>query len=263
MTALSGTKVLGELANELLDAYRTRQPVEPLTDRYPDLTVDDAYGIQLTQVGTWTAGGAEIKGHKVGLTSAPMQEMLGIDEPDFGHLRDDMFHEDGAEIGLNQFIQLRVEPETGFLLKKRLFGPGITLKQAAAAVEAIIPALELIDSRIVDWRIRLADTIADNASSGAVVLGSPIAPDTLELPSVACVLRRNGEVIEKGNGAAVLGNPLNALVWLANTLGLRGVALESGQVVLPGSCTRAIPAAAGDVVTASFDRTHTVMARFS
>jgi 2-keto-4-pentenoate hydratase len=262
VTATLGAATVGQLASELAAAYRTRQPVAPLTDRFPELTVDDAYEIQLAQVRQWTANGAEIKGHKVGLTSAAMQEMLGIDQPDYGHLRDDMFHADKAEIPLDQFIQLRAEPEIGFVLKDQLTGPGITSRQAQTAIEAIVPALELIDSRIADWRIRLGDTIADNASSGALVLGSSLAPTDIDLRAMACVLRQNGADVETGDGAAVLGNPLNAVVWLANTLGERGIALHAGHLVLPGACTRAIKVAQGDVITAAFDGTHTVTARF-
>jgi 2-keto-4-pentenoate hydratase len=250
------------IAGELLDAYRTRVPVEQLTARYPELTLEDAYAIQLAQVAYWTAEGAEIKGHKVGLTSAPMQEMLGIDQPDYGHLRDDMLHRDGDAIPAEQFIAPRAEPELGFVLKERLAGPGVTLQDAMQAVGSVAPALELIDSRIRDWKIGLLDTIADNASSGAVVLGAVAAADDLDLPGIRCSLSLNGEVVETGDGAAVLGNPLAAVAWLANTLAERGIALEAGHVVLPGACTRAVPFAAGDTVAASFDGLGTVTARF-
>jgi 2-keto-4-pentenoate hydratase len=250
------------LAEELLEAYHTRRPVEPLSGRFPAMTADDAYAVQLAQVRRWLTDGAVIKGHKVGLTSKAMQEMLGIDQPDYGHLRDDMLHESGGELCADELIQPRAEPEIGFLLAAELAGPGVTAEQAAGAVEAVVPALEIIDSRVLDWRIKLADTIADNASSGAVVLGAPVDAAGLDLPALGCGLAKNGEVLEYGDGAAVLGDPLAAVVWLANTLGERGTALEPGHVVLPGACTRAIPVTAGDAVEATFERIGSVSARF-
>jgi len=249
------------IAAELLEAYRTREPVEQLTARY-ELTLEDAYAIQLAQVRTWTGDGAQIVGHKVGLTSAAMQQMLGIDQPDYGHLRDDMQHGDGDEIPADAFIAPRAEPEIAFVLKERLAGPDVSLDDAERAVGAVAPALELIDSRIRDWKIGLLDTIADNASSGAFVLGAQRPLDGLDLPGLRCELSLNGEVAETGAGAAVLGNPLAAVVWLANTLGERGIALEAGHVVLPGACTKAIPFSAGDTVEASFAGLGAVGARF-
>jgi 2-keto-4-pentenoate hydratase len=252
----------GALAAELLEAYRTREAVEPLSGRFPDLGVDGAYAVQLAQVDTWLAGGATIVGHKVGLTSKAMQELLGIDQPDYGHLLDGMRYESGAEIPAGRFLQPRAEPEIAFHLRERLAGPGVTTEQAAEAVGAVAPALELIDSRIRDWKIGLVDTIADNASSAAFVLGECSDPDGLDLAAIGCTLGLNGEQAETGMGAAVLGNPLAAVAWLANTLGERGLALEAGHVVLPGACTRAIPFAAGDTVEAAFDGLGSVAARF-
>jgi 2-keto-4-pentenoate hydratase len=250
------------LAAELLEAYRTRVPVEPLSERHPEMTADDAYAVQLAQVRRWLEEGAVIEGHKVGLTSKAMQEMLGIDQPDYGHLRDDMRYGNGDEVPADELIAPRAEPEIGFVLKTQLRGPGVTAEQASAAVEAVVPALEIIDSRVVDWRIKLVDTIADNASSGAFVVGDPVDAAGLDLAGIAAELAKNGEVVERGDGAAVLGNPLNAVVWLANTLGERGIALEAGHVVLPGACTRAILVAAGDTVEATFERIGSVSARF-
>jgi 2-keto-4-pentenoate hydratase len=239
-------------AGALLDAYATRTPVRPLTELYPGLDVDDAYEIQLAQVTRWTADGARIKGHKVGLTSDAMRRQLGVDQPDFGHLTDTVFHADSEPIDTGAFLQPKIEPEIAFVLGRRLAGPGLNAAEAAAAVEFVLPALEIIDSRIAGWRITLADTIADNASSGGVVLGTrPTRLDGLDLAATGCLLHRNGELVDTGAGAAVLGSPLNALVWLANTLGRRGVALEPGHVVLSGSITAAVPVAAGDVFTAS------------
>ncbi len=254
------------LADELLGAHRDGQPIEPLVARYPELTLDDAYAIQLLQVATLTAAGGRVVGHKVGLTSQAMQELLGVHEPDYGHLLDEMVHTDpgtGAVLDPARFLQPRVEPEIGFVLGRRLVGPGVTVEQAAAAVAYAVPALEVVDSRIAQWRIGLLDTIADNASSGAVVLGPDRVPiDGLDLTAVACAMTRNGEPAGAGTGAAVMGGPLIVLAWLANTLGPRGVALEPGHVVIPGAVCAMVPVAAGDVVTATFAGLGSVTARF-
>ncbi|MEU0690545.1 2-keto-4-pentenoate hydratase [Streptomyces uncialis] len=258
------TRIRERTAAELLGAYATRIPVRPLSQALPALGPADAYEIQRLQVDRWLADGARVKGHKVGITSAAMRRQLKVDQPDYGHLMDTMFHRDSAPIDAGLFLQPRIEPEFAFVLKRPLEGPGVTAAEAAAAVEYVLPALEIIDSRIEDWRITLADTIADNASSGGVVLGaSPARLDAIDLASTPCLLYRNGGLTETGAGAAVLGNPLNALVWLANTLAPLGIGLEAGHVVLPGSLTAALPVAAGDIVTAAFPGLGTVTADFS
>jgi len=245
--------VVDKAAALLLDAYASGTPIAPLTQTFPGLTVDDAYAIQLAQVDAWLARGARIKGHKVGLTSAAMQRQLNVDQPDYGHLTDAMFFADASRVDAGRFLQPRIEPEVAFVLGRPLRGPGVTAAEAAAAVDFVLPALEIIDSRIADWKITLADTIADNASSGGVVLGTrPVRLDAVDLALTGCLLHRNGELEQTGAGGAVLGSPLNALVWLANVLGERGVTLEAGHVVLPGSCTASIPVRPGDSVTATF-----------
>lgn len=248
----------------LSEVYRGGEPVEPLTERFAGLDVDDAYAIQTGQLEQWLAGGAVVKGYKVGLTSPAMQRQLGIDQPDFGHLTDRMFHLEARPIDTAGFVSPKVEPEIAFVLGKPLAGPGVTVAEAVAAVDFVTPALEIIDSRIRDWRITLVDTIADNASSGGVVLGSTATSlSEADLKLVGGILRRNGEVAGTGAGGAVLGSPLNALVWLADTLGERGVSMRAGDVVLPGSITAAVPVAAGDVVMATFAGLGSVTARFA
>ncbi|HEY8481818.1 MAG TPA: 2-keto-4-pentenoate hydratase [Spirillospora sp.] len=250
-------------AAALLDAYATGTPIPPLTANHPDMSVADAYAVQLAQVEAWTGAGARIKGHKVGLTSAAMQRQMGVDQPDFGVLLDSMFFQDSAPIDTGRFLQPRVEPEVAFVLGRPLAGPGATAADAVAAVEYVLPALEVIDSRIADWKITLPDTIADNASSGGVVLGTrPVRLDGLDLALMGCLLYRGGELVETGAGGAVLGSPINALVWLANVLGERGVTLEPGHVVLPGSITASVPVAPGDTLTATFAGIGSVTARF-
>jgi 2-keto-4-pentenoate hydratase len=253
-----------EIAGELLGAYASRKPVEPLTGRYDDLTVDDAYAIQLLQVQAWLADGARVRGHKVGLTSAVMQRQFGVSQPDYGHLLDRMFWAEREPVPVSCFLQPRVEPETALVLARPLRGPGVTVADAIAAVGFALPALELIDSRIAEWRIGLADTIADNASSGGVVLGStPVPLAGVDLRLAGCNLHQNGALAGTGAGGAVLGSPLIALAWLANTLGARGVVLEEGQVILPGSVTASVPVGPGDTVTATFAGLGSVTARFA
>ncbi|MBK0418886.1 fumarylacetoacetate hydrolase family protein [Leucobacter sp. CSA1] len=248
----------------LLEAYETQQPTSPLTASEPDLTPQDAYGIQLHQVRAWKAAGRRVRGYKVGLTSKAMQRQLGVDQPDFGHLFDDMVLDGSAPIPTERFISPRVEPEISFVLGRELAGPGLTLPDVLEAVDYAVASIEIIDSRIADWRIGLADTIADNASSGALMLGStPLAIDARDLGLIGCVLTRNGEVVGTGAGAAVLGHPLNGVLWLANTLGALGQPLEAGSIVMAGAVCAAVPAAPGDVVTASFAGLGSVSARFS
>jgi 2-keto-4-pentenoate hydratase len=239
-------------ARSLLEAYRSRRPIAPLVTTFPDLTIDDAYQIQLAQVDAWLADGRRVLGRKVGLTSPAMQAQMNVSQPDFGHLMDDMFFAEHVAVPAERFLQPRAEPEVAFLLGRDLIGPGVTLAAAAAAVDFVLPALEIIDSRIADWRIGIVDTIADNASSGGVVLGSTARRiGEVDLRLGGCVLHRNGEIAGTGAGGAVLGSPLNSLVWLANLLGERGEGLQAGQVILPGSITASIPFEPGDAITAT------------
>jgi 2-keto-4-pentenoate hydratase len=255
---------IAKAAETLLGAYASRLPVAPLTAVHPVLSAADAYAVQLAQVATWTANGAVVKGHKVGLTSAAMQRQLGVDQPDFGHLLDTMFLPEGTTADYGRLLQPKAEPEIAFVLDRPLRGPGVTVAEALAAVDFVLPALEIIDSRIADWKITLPDTIADNASSGAVVLGSrPVRPDSVDLALTGCLLYRNGRIEGTGAGGAVLGSPVNALVWLANTVAPLGVTLEAGHVVLPGSVCAAIPFGPGDTVSAAFDRMGSVSITFS
>jgi 2-keto-4-pentenoate hydratase len=257
-------QVRQDVSQLLLEAYRTRQAVEPPSEKFVGLDLADAYAIQQLQVQHWTASGQELKGHKVGLTSGAMQRQMKVDRPDYGVLRQDMFYSEDAPIPASAFIAPRVEPEIAFVLKRDLVGPGVTIAEAAAAVDFCLPALEIIDSRIADWRISIVDTIADNASSGGVVLGStPVSLGSLDLRLAGCNLFGNGALSDTGAGGAVLGSPLLSLAWLANTVGLHGVALRAGHVVLPGSVTSAKPVRPGDTWTAQFAGIGSVTARFA
>lgn len=255
---------LQALADVLRHAESQQRPVAPLAETHPDLTVDDAYRIQLNNTRRRLAEGGIVRGRKVGLTSGAMQKMMGVDEPDFGVLFDDMFVEDGDAVVAAELIQPRVEAEIAFVMARDLRGPGVTSTAAQSAVEFAFPSLEIIDSRIADWKIGLVDTIADNASSARVVVagrGVPVAG--LDLRLIGMVLSVNGQLVETGAGAAVLGNPLRCVAWLANKLATVGEDLRAGDVVLAGALHRAIPVKAGDSVIAEFDRLGAVHTRFS
>lgn len=236
----------------LLAAYEG-SPTEPPSGQHPDMTVDDAYAVQLAQVAHRQRAGRRVVGFKVGLTSAAMRRALGVDEPDFGHLLDDMAIADGGQLPAGRLLQPRAEPEIAFVLADTLAGPGVTASDVRAATATVAPALEIIDSRIADWRITLADTVADNGSSGLFVLGPPRPLAGLDLGGLRCELLRDGEVLDTGQGSAVLGDPAEAVAWLANELGRRGTTLTAGQVILSGSCTAAHPIQPGQIVQAHFD----------
>ena len=251
-------------AKELLAAYSTRQPIAPLTETYPDIVFGDAYEIQKLQIEERLAEGRVVKGHKVGLTSAAMQKQLGVDQPDFGHLLDDMFYLENMPIPMDVWLQPRIEPEVAFVLGKPLQGPGVTIADAIRAVDFVLPAIELVDSRVKDWKISIIDTIADNASSGGVVLGGkPTKLSDVDLRLIGCTLYKNGQIVGTGANGAVMGNPLNSLVWLANTVGPQGVTLEPGHVVLPGSVTKLQAVSPGDTFVANWGVLGTVTARFA
>ncbi|OBB92377.1 2-keto-4-pentenoate hydratase [Mycobacterium sp. 852002-30065_SCH5024008] len=242
-----------ELAADLAQAERSREPIAPLTAAHPDIDVVDAYEIQLINIRQRVAEGARVLGHKVGLSSKAIQQMMGVDEPDYGHLLDEMELFEDTPVKANRYLWPRVEVEVGFILNADLPGAGCTEEDVLAATEALVPSIELIDTRITDWRIELCDTIADNASSAGFVLGKArVSPRDVDLKGIDAVLRCNGEVVAEGRTDAVLGNPVTAVAWLARKVEGFGVRLRKGDLVLPGSCTRAIDAHAGDQFVAHF-----------
>jgi 2-keto-4-pentenoate hydratase len=242
-----------EWAARLAQAAADRQPIAPLTDAVPDLAIEDAYAIAQRIVDGRVQGGARVVGHKIGLTSHAVQQQLGVSEPDFGALLDVMALPDGGSVEVDRFIAPRVELELAFELGERLVGPGVTVSDVRRATAAVQPAFELVDSRIADWRIRLADTVADSASSAAFVLGGDRhALDDVNTSALEVSLRRGGEVIETGVSSAVLGDPCAAVAWLANALTRLGTTLGPGDVVLSGACTRMVDAHAGDTFTGDF-----------
>ena len=241
-------------ADVLAAAERDRRPVPPLVEQFPDMDVVDSYEIQLLNIRERLGRGVTVNGHKVGLSSEAMQKMMGVDEPDYGHLLSDMEVFSDRPVEAARYCYPRVEVEVGFILGGTLPGEGCTEDDVIAATEFVAPAIELIDSRIVDWRIGLVDTIADNASSAGYVLGPErVAPTELDLTTIEARLLRNGEQVAQGRSDAVLGNPVTAVAWLARTVASFGVRLEAGHVILPGSVHRAIDVAPGDAFTAELD----------
>jgi 2-keto-4-pentenoate hydratase len=245
--------IRAELAAGLADAERSRVPITPLTAAHPDIDVVDAYEIQLINIRARLDDGARVIGHKVGLSSEAMQKMMGVDEPDYGHLLADMEVFEDVPVDTARFLYPRVEVEVGFILADDLPGAGCTEDDVLAATAAYVPSIELIDTRIREWKIALCDTIADNASSAGWVLGPQrVSPKDIDIKTIDAVLTRNGEVVAEGRSDAVLGNPVTAVAWLARKVDSFGVRLKAGDIVLPGSCTRAIDARPGDKFVADF-----------
>jgi len=243
---------IATLGDELFDALRKATALEPLSSRHPQIGVDDAYRISLRMLERRLASGERVVGKKIGVTSKAVQDMLGVFQPDFGFLTDVMQFEDGATVSIRQagLIQPRAEGEIAFMLKSDLQGPGVTRDDVLAATAWVVPCFEIVDSRIRDWRIRIQDTVADNASCGVFVVGSQHTdPYTLDLAAAAMQVRKNGEAAGSGLGAAVQGHPAQAVAWLANTLGALGIPFKAGEFILSGSLAPLVPAQAGDRFT--------------
>jgi 2-keto-4-pentenoate hydratase len=273
-------------AAELLwTAERDLAPIDPLTETFPGIDTVDAYEIQLINIRRKIAAGARVRGHKVGLSSPVMQQMMGVDEPDYGHLLDSMVLRGAAPIPAGKYCYPRIEVEIGYVLGSALPGADCTEEDVLAATEYIVPSLELIDSRITNWQIKLPDTIADNASSAGVILGearrtpAELAERGVDLANIDAVLysgragstggegagSTGGEEKEvaRGNTSAVLGNPTWCVAWLARTVASFGVKLEAGHLIIPGSCTRAIDVKPGTAFRAEFAGLGTVTAEFN
>ena len=257
------------VAELLWAAERDRAPIEPLTATFDGIDAVDAYEIQLINIRRRLAGGAQVRGHKVGLSSPVMQQMMGVDEPDYGHLLDTMVLSQDAPIPADSYCYPRIEVEIGYVLGAGLPGEGCTEADVLAATEYIVPSLELIDSRIKDWRIKLADTIADNASSAGVILGearrtpADLKAAGVDLANIDAVLYAGETEVARGNTSAVLGNPTACVAWLARKVADFGVKIEAGHLIIPGSCTRAIDARPGDAFRAEFAGLGDVTASFA
>jgi 2-oxo-hept-3-ene-1,7-dioate hydratase len=241
------------LAARLDEAERSRTQVRQFSLEHPGLTIEDAYAIQEAWVAMKLARGRTLVGHKIGLTSKAMQRFSNISEPDYGSLLDDMMYVSGDELPASRFIEPRAEVELAFVLKRDLSGPDCTMDDVLAATDCMTPAIEIIDARIqrTDPETKVTrkvfDTISDNAANAAVVLGGErFRPGDVDLPWVAAILKKNGEIEDTGVAAAVLGHPAKGPAWLANKLFPHGVTLKAGEVILGGSFTSPIAGAAGD-----------------
>ncbi len=254
---------LDALAAALAAAAGTRIPIPPISAGRPWLGAAEAYAIQRRIVAPRIAGGDPVVGWKVGLTSEAMRRQLNVDQPDYAALLASMHVEDGATLERAAFIAPRIEAEIAFRLRKPLRGPGVTADDVLDATEEVLPSLELIDSRIADWKITLPDTIADIASSARFIVGRVGRPaGELDLQAMEVTVTRNGEQVGAGIGAAVLGDPALAVAWAANTLGALGETMEAGHVVMPGAVHASVPVAAGDTFTATFAGLGTVTVTF-
>ncbi|EGO64352.1 2-keto-4-pentenoate hydratase [Acetonema longum] len=252
-----------EAAEILWNAEKKCSQAGKLTDTYPDMSIKDAYEIQLINVARKAASGEKIIGMKIGLTSKAMQNLLHVSEPDYGHLTDKMLLPEGDACLMDTLIQPKVEGELAFCLKKTLRGPGVTLADVYNATDWVVPSIEIVDSRIKDWKIALPDTIADNGSSARFILGSRMTPiGSVDMRLVGMTLEKNGELVNSGTGAEVWGNPAAAVAWLANKLFEFDIELKEGNIVLAGAVTAAQPAKAGDCFTVSFQGMGSVSVRF-
>ena len=236
-----------QYGDELYEAFVKFSPVRPLLEREPDITIEDAYKIQEHFVARRVAAGERIIGKKIGATSKPVRDFLGVYQPDFGMLTSGMVYQEGDTIDLGTMIQPKAEAELAFVLKADLKGPGITAMDVIRATDYVLPCFEIVDSRIVDWKIKIQDTVADNASCGVFLLGKTKGdPRVLDITLAGMVLEKNGEIFSTGVGAAVQGSPANAVAWLANTLGALGIPFKAGEVILSGSQSALIPVVGGD-----------------
>jgi 2-keto-4-pentenoate hydratase len=250
-------------AERLAEAEVSRIGIEPITLSNPKITNDEAYYIQLENIKKKLNEGKKIVGKKIGLTSIAVQKMFGVDEPDYGHLLDSMIVKNGGTIFCETMLQPKVEGEIAFILKKDLKGPNVTVFDVLNATDYVVPALEIVDSRIKNWKIKLEDTVADNASSGLYVLGGkPTKIENINLELLSMVLFRNGEVANTGVGSAALGNPLTCVAWLANRLSDYDLSIKAGEVILSGALSGMVDVKPGDNFTARFDHLGEVNVNF-
>ena len=243
--------IIDRFSSELWHARLNREPIVPLTERAPDLTIEDAYRISLAILDRRLAEGETVVGKKIGLTSQAVQEMLKVDQPDFGFLTDVMVYRSGHTVEMaRDLIQPRAEGEIAFRLSRDLAGPGVTAADVLDATEGLAVCFEIVDSRILDWRIRIQDTVADNASCGLVVLGDRwVAPDAVDLPACRMSVTSSGREVASGTGAAALGSPANCVAWLANALSQLGTPLKADETIISGSLVPLVPVGAGDRLT--------------
>ncbi|QAT61099.1 2-keto-4-pentenoate hydratase [Acidilutibacter cellobiosedens] len=252
-----------KIAQDLYNAEKGTYQIDMISKSNPDMTVEDSYKIQLENISRRISQGEKVVGMKIGLTSKGMQNLLGVNEPDYGHLTDKMIVMEGEICPIKSLIQPKVEGELAFFLKKSLKGPGITIADVYHATDWIVSAIEIVDSRIKDWKIKLVDTIADNGSSAKFVLGNRITKiDGIDMRLIGMNLEKNGELVSTGTSAEVLGNPAASVAWLANKLSQFGIELKEGSIILSGAVTAAEKVQAGDSFTVSFQDMGRVTVKF-
>lgn len=257
------TTQIERYGDELYQALIDRTAVDPLTDREPGITLEDAYQIQLRMIQRRVEAGEIIVGKKIGVTSKVVMDMLKVNQPDFGQMTSGMVFNEGEAIRVDTMIAPRAEAEVAFVLKNDLMGPGVTAADVLRATDCVMPCFEIVDSRIKDWKIKIQDTVADNASCGVLTLGGVRkSPRHLDLALAGMVLDKNGEIISTSTGAAVQGSPVNAVAWLANTLGRLGIGLKAGEVILSGSQSPLVPVKAGDSLSCSVGGLGSTSVRF-
>ncbi len=257
------TQLIQTLAQELEDARRDRVQVAPLTERYKSITVLDAYRIQQVLIELRQTSGAHLLGRKIGLTSIAIQTALGVSEPDYGQLLSDMHVFTREAVQLQTLVQPRAEGEIAFVLERDLDMPFVTEADVLRCTAFVMPAIEIIDSRIKDWKIKLEDTVADNASCALFVIGSRKTPiDNLDLCALGMSLYRNGNISATGSGAAALGSPVKAVAWLANALRAHGVTMRAGEIILSGGLAATVTPSTGDWLEVVMERLGNVSVRF-
>lgn len=257
-------ELIERIADELLEAGRTRSVVPRITARHPEMTVEDAYAVQALWALRRETEGHRVVGRKIGLTSKPMQAATGITEPDYGVIFEDNVHESGAVLAFDEFSNVRIEVELAFVLGRPLKGPGCTILDVLSATDYVLPALEVLNSHIELAGRTVVDTISDNAALGAMVLGGrPVRSDSVDLRWTSALLYKNESIEDSGVAAAVLGHPAAGVAWLANKLASHGTGLKSGEIILAGSFTRPMWVAKGDVVYADYGSLGVITCRFA
>ncbi len=255
---------IAQCADVLYQALTSRESVKPLSEEHPNITIDDAYQVSLQLLQKRLDSGEKVVGKKIGVTSKAVMNMLKVGQPDFGFITDKMVYSQGQDMPISEhLIQPRAEGELAFILKKDLSGPGVTNADVLAATEYVMPCIEVVDSRIEDWRIKIEDTVADNASCGLLLMGdSAVDPRDVDMATCGMVVEKNGSIISTGAGAAVMGSPVNCVTWLANTLGEYGISLKAGEIILSGSMVPLEPVKAGDHLQVSIGGVGSASVRF-
>ncbi len=255
--------IVEQLALQLRNAYASRRPIAPLRETIGVEDIDTAYAIQEVNNKLLIEQGARIVGRKIGLTSKAVQQQLGVDQPDYGSLLNTMEVLNGDSISMKELMQAKVEGEIAFVLKTAIEDPTVTTTELIASIDYALASIEIVGSRIENWNIKITDTVADNASASHFVLGHrPVRLENIDLINCKMTMHKNGEEVSSGTGAACLGSPLNATLWLARTMARLGTPLQAGEVILSGALGPMVNVEAGATYVANFDDLGTVSVGF-